>query len=109
MKLKKKIHDKATTPYRRILRARDVSKEVKDKLRAQYKTLSLVKLKKQIDEVLRRLKPTPLQRCFFHESTNGVKGDLSMRQYGPNIKFWIRSIAEGQTELVVKDLFERGF
>ena len=57
----KKVHDKATTPYRRILRARDVQKEVKDKLRVQYKTLSLVKLKEQIDEVLERLKPTPLK------------------------------------------------
>lgn len=57
----KKIYDKPTTPYRRILRARDVSKEVKDKLRNQYKTLSLVKLKEQIDEVLKRLKPTKLE------------------------------------------------
>ena len=56
----KKIYDKPTTPYRRILRARDVSKEVKDKLRNQYKILSLVKLKEQIDEVLKRLKPTKL-------------------------------------------------
>lgn len=70
MKLKKKIrigskirkvHDRATTPYRRILRARDVSKEVKDKLKAEYKTLSLVELKEKIDEVLKRLKPTKLQ------------------------------------------------
>ena len=57
----RKVHDKATTPYRRILRARDVSKKVKDKLRAQYKALSLIKLKEQIDEVLKRLKPTPLK------------------------------------------------
>lgn len=57
----KKVHDKATTPYRRILRARDVSKEVKDKLRVQYKTLSLVDLKEKIDAVLKRLKPTKLQ------------------------------------------------
>lgn len=70
MKLKKKvrigskiqkIHDKATTPYRRILRAGDTSKEVKNKLRVQYKTLSLVALKGQIDEVLKRLKPTKLE------------------------------------------------
>ena len=70
MKLKKKIrigskirkvHDRATTPYRRILRAKDVPTKVKDKLRVQYKTLSLVKLKEQIDEVLERLKPTPLK------------------------------------------------
>lgn len=57
----KKIYDKPTTPYRRILRAMDISKEVKDKLKNQYKTLSLVKLKEQIDEVLERLKPTRLE------------------------------------------------
>lgn len=57
----KKVHDKATTPYRRILRARDVSRKVKDKLKNQYKTLSLVDLKDQIDAVLKRLKPTPLR------------------------------------------------
>ena len=70
MKLKKKIrigskirkvHDRAVTPYRRILRARDVSKEVKDKLRNQYKNLNLVGLKGNIDAVLKRLKPTKLQ------------------------------------------------
>ena len=57
----KKVHDRATTPYRRVLRARDVSKEIKKRLKAQYKTLSLVKLKEQIDEVLERLKPTALK------------------------------------------------
>lgn len=57
----KKIHDKATTPYKRVVRARDVSKEVKDKLRTQYQTLSLVGLKEKIDDVLKRLKPTKLQ------------------------------------------------
>lgn len=57
----KKVHDKATTPYRRILRAKDVSKEVKDKLRGQYKTLSLIYLKQKIDAVLKRLKSTKLQ------------------------------------------------
>ncbi len=56
----KKVHDKATTPYRRILRARDVSRKVKDKLRNQYRTLSLVELKDRIDEVLKKLKPTKL-------------------------------------------------
>lgn len=53
-----KIHDRATTPYMRILRARDVSKEIKDNLRIQYKTLHLVELKKEIDVTLKRLKPT---------------------------------------------------
>lgn len=70
MKLKKKIrngskiikiHDRATTPYKRILRTWDVSKKIKDKLRAEYITLSLVDLKEKIDVVLKRLKPTKLQ------------------------------------------------
>lgn len=69
MKLKKKIrigskirkiHDKATTPYKRILRARDVSRKIKDKLRLKYKTLNLVDLKDQVDAVLKRLKPTKI-------------------------------------------------
>lgn len=57
----RKVHDKAKTPYLRILQARDVSKEVKDRLRKQYKTLNLVKLKKQIDEILKRLQPTKVR------------------------------------------------
>ncbi len=70
MKLKEKVrigskiikrYDKPTTPYQRILEAEDVSKEVKDRLRDQYKTLNLVKLKKQIDEILKRLKPTKVR------------------------------------------------
>ena len=56
-----KRYDKPTTPYRRILRAGEVSKEVKDRLRNQYKTLNLVLLKRQIDEILKRLKPTPVR------------------------------------------------
>ena len=57
----KKIHDKATTPYKRILRAKDVSRKVKDRLRKQYRTFNLVLLKRQIDEILKRLKPTPVR------------------------------------------------
>lgn len=57
----KKVHDHAKTPYLRALRARDISKEVKDRLRKQYKTLNLVLLKRQIDEILTRLRPTPVQ------------------------------------------------
>ena len=54
----KKIHDKAKTPYQRILEAEDASKEIKDRLREQYMTLNLVLLKRQIDEILKRLKPS---------------------------------------------------
>lgn len=57
----KKIHDKATTPYKRILWAKDVSRKVKNRLRGQYKALNLVFLKRQINEILKRLKPTRAQ------------------------------------------------
>ena len=57
----KKIHDKAKTPYLRILKTESVSKEVKDKLREQYKTLNLVLLKRQIDAILKRLQPTKIR------------------------------------------------
>ena len=69
MKLKEKVktgskiikrYDKPKTPYQRLLLARDVPKGVKNKLRAEYKTLNLVKLKRQIDEILKRLKPTKI-------------------------------------------------
>lgn len=70
MKLKEKVrigskiikrYDKPKTPYKRILRAREVSKKIKGRLRKQYKTLNLVKLKKQINGILKRLKPTPVR------------------------------------------------
>lgn len=57
----RKIHDKARTPYQRILEADDVAEEIKNKLRRQYRTLNLVQLKRQVDEILRRLKPTPIR------------------------------------------------
>lgn len=70
MKLKEKIrvgskvikkYDKPKAPYQRVLRAKDVSKAVKDKLRVEYKTLNLVLLKRKTDEILQRLKPTPIR------------------------------------------------
>jgi len=70
MRLKEKVrvgskvikrYDKPATPYQRVLRAREVSKAVKDGLRKQYKTLNLVNLKKQIDEIIKRLKPTKVR------------------------------------------------
>lgn len=50
----KKIHDKAKTPYQRILEAEEVSERVKNKLTGQYKLLNLVNLKRQLDHLTRR-------------------------------------------------------
>lgn len=70
MKLKEKVrigsriikrYDKPKTPYQRVLQAKDVSKEVKDCLREQYKMFDVVTLKRQIDEILKRLKPTKVR------------------------------------------------
>lgn len=54
----KKTYDEPKTPYQRMLEHDSVDQEVKDRLRKQYKTLNLVKLKQQIDDILKRLKPT---------------------------------------------------
>ncbi len=51
----KKIHDKAKTPYHRILEAEDVSDEIKSKLKEQYETLGLVHLKQQLDRLIKQL------------------------------------------------------
>lgn len=47
--------------YQRIMQEREVSREIKDRLRNQYKTLNPAKLKKQIDAILTRLKPTSVR------------------------------------------------
>ena len=57
----RKIHDRPTTPYQRILRAKDVSAVIKNKLKLKYQSLNLVELKEKIDAVLKRLKPTPFK------------------------------------------------
>lgn len=51
----KKVYDKAKTPYQRILDAEDVSEIVKDKLMAEYKSLNLVMMKKQLDRLIKQL------------------------------------------------------
>ena len=51
----KKSYDLPKTPYQRILEAEDVSKNIKAKLKKQYKTLKLVLLKKQLDTLIRQL------------------------------------------------------
>lgn len=67
MKLKKKIrigskitktYDQPTTPYLRILMAKDVSDDIKKNLRSIYSGINLVSLKREIDIVVQRLKPT---------------------------------------------------
>lgn len=70
MKLKEKVrigskvikkYDKPKTPYQRVSLAKDISKEVKDRLREQYKMLNLVQLKRRIDAIIKRLKPTKVR------------------------------------------------
>ena len=70
MKLKEKVrvgskvikrYDKPQTPYQRLLMTKYLRKEIKDKVYAEYKTLNLVLLKKQIDEILKKLKPTRIR------------------------------------------------
>jgi hypothetical protein len=64
MKLKEKVHkgskvkriyEKPQTPYARVLVSSTVSRKVKAQLRATYRQLDVVDLKRQIDEVLDQL------------------------------------------------------
>lgn len=51
----KKSYDSPKTPYQRILEAEDVSENIKEKLKEQYKILNLVLLKKQLDILTKKL------------------------------------------------------
>lgn len=51
----KKTYDKPKTPFQRIIAAEDISEGMKNKLKQQYGTLSLVHLKKQLDILTRQL------------------------------------------------------
>lgn len=53
-KIKKK-YDKPKTPYQRVLECKDVSQEIKDKLRKQYEKLNPAELKRNIDQKLKKL------------------------------------------------------
>lgn len=57
----KRIQPKIGVAIDSLVGAKDVSKGVKDRLRQQYKMLNLVVLKKHIDAILKRLKPTPVR------------------------------------------------
>ncbi len=45
----------AKTPYQRVLERKDVSEEVKNKLRAEHATLSPATMKKEIDRLIKRV------------------------------------------------------
>lgn len=51
----KKVYEKAKTPYQRILECPSVREEVKKQLREQQSRLSLVELKRQLNQLLAKL------------------------------------------------------
>jgi hypothetical protein len=54
----KKVYDEPKTPYQRILDSSDVDPKVKAKLRRVHAQLDVVYLKRRLDQLLERLKPT---------------------------------------------------
>ncbi len=54
----KKIYDAPKTPYQRILDSPHLSEAVKAQLRREHKKLDVVRLKRQLDQRLAKLKPT---------------------------------------------------
>ncbi len=55
----KKIYDAPQTPYPRVLDAPTVSEQAKAKLRREHAKLDVVHLKRELDQRLADLKPTP--------------------------------------------------
>ena len=53
-----RVYDEPKTPYQRVLDSPDVSQVAKAKLRAQHRTLDVVRLKQQIDKLLAELQAT---------------------------------------------------
>jgi hypothetical protein len=51
----KRVYDEPQTPYARVLASPQVSRQDKAKLRATYKQLDLVQLKRQIDDIVDQL------------------------------------------------------
>ena len=68
----KRVYEMARTPYERVLESPEVSEEVKNRLRAIKEGLSLVKLKKRLDELVGMLlaKKTGLKPERFHGQNN---------------------------------------
>lgn len=50
-----KRHDKAKTPFQRILESKHISKQTKNQLKALFKTINPFKLRKTIDEKIARI------------------------------------------------------
>jgi hypothetical protein len=55
----KKVYDAPKTPFQRILDSPTVSEKVKARLRSGHKKLDVVQLKKELDQQLAALNPTP--------------------------------------------------
>lgn len=51
----RKKYDKAQTPYQRVLAHKDISAEVKEKLRVEHATLNPLLLKKQVDMLIAKV------------------------------------------------------
>lgn len=57
-RLKNRIYDTPQTPYQRLMKNRNISPEVKQKLRAVYDSLSMVQLRQEMNRLLKKLADT---------------------------------------------------
>lgn len=70
----KRVYERAKTPYQRVLESSEVPEEVKDRLRATKEGLSLVKLKRRLDELVGMLlaEKIGLKPKRFHGQNNAL-------------------------------------
>lgn len=57
-KVVRRVHDKAKTPYQRVLECDEVDIKVKMSLMQTYRKLDILELRREIDELLRELNRT---------------------------------------------------
>ncbi len=51
----RRVHDKPTTPYQRLMKSDQVEQKTKQKLKTIYDSLDMIELRRQINKILQKL------------------------------------------------------
>ena len=51
----RRVHDKHTTPYQRLMKSDQIEQKIKQKLKAIYDSLDMIELRRQINKILQKL------------------------------------------------------
>ncbi len=51
----RRVHDKPTTPYQRLMKCEQISKQIRQKLRRIYKSVNMIELRQEINNILEKI------------------------------------------------------